>query len=85
MLAQTALALQYLIVAIAVAVSTWVVLRRQAPNAERRLRISLALPLVRDGRPAWLRAIGRRIAPPVHTAEPGCGGCNGCETTDAHL
>lgn len=80
MTAQTALMLQDLIVAIAVAISAWVVLRRQAPGLERRLRIALALPLVRDGRPAWLRAIGRRIAPRVRTADVGCGGCDGCDT-----
>ena len=80
MTAQTALMLQDLIVAIAVAISAWAVLRRQAPGLERRLRIALALPLVRDGRPAWLRAIGRRIAPPVKTADAGCGGCDGCDT-----
>lgn len=80
---QAALALQYLIVAIAVAISAWVVLRRHAPNAERRLRIALALPLVRDGRPAWLRAFGRRIAPRVKAADVGCGGCDGCDTPES--
>jgi hypothetical protein len=59
-----------------------VVLRKQAPALERKLRIALALPLVREGRPAWLRAIGRRIAPPVKTADAGCGGCDGCGTPD---
>jgi hypothetical protein len=83
MTAQTALTLQYLIVAIAVAISALVVLRRQAPGLERRLRIALALPLVRDGRPAWLRAIGRRIAPQVKTADVGCGGCDGCDTPES--
>jgi hypothetical protein len=81
---QTALTLQYLIVAIAVAISAWVVLRKQAPALERRLRIVLALPLVRDGRPAWLRAIGRRIAPPVKTADVGCGGCDGCQAWESN-
>jgi hypothetical protein len=76
-------ALQYPIVAIAVAVSARVVLRKQAPSLERRLRIALALPLVREGRPAWMRAIGRCIAPRAQAAQVGCGGCNGCETSDA--
>lgn len=83
MTAQTALALQYAVVAIAVAISAWVVLRKQAPGLERRLRIVLALPLVREGRPAWLRAIGRRIAPRAKIADAGCGGCDGCGTPDA--
>jgi len=72
------LALQYAIVAAAVLVSAWVVFRKQAPGAARRLRIALALPLVRDGRPAWLRALGRRIAP-VPKAAGGCNGCDGCD------
>lgn len=72
------LALQYAVVAIAVLASAWVVFRKQAPAAARRLRIALALPLVRDGRPAWLRAIGKRIAPAPQAA----GGCAGCDTCD---
>lgn len=75
------LALQYPIVALAVAISAWVVLRKQFPRAERRLRIALAAPLVRETRPRWLRAVGRRIAPPSIAAASGaCGGCDRCET-----
>lgn len=75
------LALQYAIVALAVAISAWVVLRKQFPRAERRLRIALAAPLVRETRPRWLRAVGRRIAPPPIAAASGaCGGCDRCET-----
>ncbi|TXI47770.1 MAG: hypothetical protein E6Q50_12915 [Lysobacter sp.] len=75
------LALQYPIVALAVAISAWVVLRKQFPRAERRLRIALAAPLVRETRPRWLRAVGRRIAPPPIAAASGaCGGCDRCET-----
>jgi hypothetical protein len=73
------LMLQYIVIAIAVAVSAWVVLKKQFPGGERRLRIALAIPLVRETRPAWLRAIGRRIAPVSHTGAEGCGGCDGCE------
>ena len=72
------LALQYLIVAVAVLVSAWVVFRKQAPGAARRLRIALALPLVREGKPAWLRALGKRIAP-APKAAAGCAGCDGCD------
>ncbi|MBP6749197.1 MAG: hypothetical protein KA144_06125 [Xanthomonadaceae bacterium] len=75
------LALQYLIVAAAVAISAWVVLRKQLPRLERRLRIALAAPLVREARPHWLRALGRRIAPtPLNAATGACGGCDRCET-----
>lgn len=76
---QVSLTLQYLIIAIAVVVSAWVVFRKQAPNAARRLRIALALPLVREGRPGWLRAFGTRIAPAPKASADGCGGCNNCE------
>jgi hypothetical protein len=78
---EVSLVLQYIAVIIAVMVSAWVVLRKQFPSAERRVRIALATPLVREARPAWLRAVGRRIAPtPRVAADGGCGGCNGCET-----
>ena len=78
---EISLVLQYVAIVIAVAISAWVVLRKQCPSAERRLRIALATPLVREARPAWLRALGRRIAPtPRVAADGGCGGCNGCET-----
>ena len=76
--ASLSLTLQYAVIAIAVLVSAWVVFRKQAPNAARRLRIAIALPLVREGRPGWVRAIGRWIAPPSKAVD-GCGGCSGCD------
>ena len=69
---------QYLVIALAVLVSAVVVMHKQFPNATRRLRIALALPLLRDGRPAWLRALAKKIAPPGQGAGKDCGGCNGC-------
>lgn len=72
------LLLQYLVVALAVLVSAVVVMRKQFPNATRKLRIALALPLLREGRPAWLRALARKIAPPGQGGGKDCGGCNGC-------
>lgn len=75
------LLLQYFVIALAVLASAVFVAKRQFPNAMRRLRIALALPLVREGRPARLRAIGRWIAPPASMAGAGaCGGCDNCET-----
>lgn len=76
--ASLSLTLQYAVIAVAVLVSAWVVFRKQAPNAARRLRIAIALPLVREGRPRWMRALGGRIAPPSKAVE-GCGGCSGCD------
>ncbi len=75
----TSLVLQYVVIALAVAMSAWVVLRKQFPQAARQLRIALALPLIREGRPVWLRALGRRIAPQPLTSSDGCGGCNACD------
>lgn len=80
MSAQFSLMLQYILIAIAVTVSTWVVFRKQAPNAARGLRIALALPLLREGRPAWLRAFGKRLAPAPKGGADACGGCNNCDT-----
>lgn len=72
------LTLQYVVVAAAVAVSAWVVLNRQFPDLARRLRVALALPLVREGQPGWMRAFGRRIAPPPKVGVDACGGCDSC-------
>ncbi|MES2670315.1 MAG: DUF6587 family protein [Pseudomonadota bacterium] len=80
MSSQLSLTLQYILIALAVTVSAWVVFRKQAPNAARRLRVALALPLLRERRPAWLRAFGKRIAPAPKASAEGCGGCNRCET-----
>jgi hypothetical protein len=54
------------------------VLHDRAPVLSRRLRVALAVPLVREGRPAWVKRAGRLIAPPL-VASKGCGGCTGCE------
>ncbi|HEY4530778.1 MAG TPA: DUF6587 family protein [Luteimonas sp.] len=75
----TGLALQYVVVAVVVALSAWMLLRRQFPATARRLRLALAVPLVREGRPAWMRALGRRIAPPVVAGGGSCGSCSGCD------
>ena len=72
------LLVQYLVVALAVLFSVVVVMRKQFPNATRRLRIAMALPLLREGRPAWLRALAKKIAPPGQRGGKDCGGCNGC-------
>jgi len=73
-----ALFAQYVVIAVAALVSAWVVANKQFPNATRRLRTSLALPLVREGRPGWLRALGRRIAPAASVNAAACGGCSSC-------
>ncbi|AEQ96381.1 DUF6587 family protein [Xanthomonas oryzae] len=75
------LALQYLVIAIAVLVSLWVVMKKQFPNVLRRLRRALARGLLRSGRPAWMQALGRRVAPPAAQNASACGGCDSCGPT----
>jgi len=83
MSASVPLTLQYIVVAVMVAASAWVVFLKQAPNVARRIRIALALPLVRESRPSWVRALGKRIAPAPKPAGDACGGCNSCDTGSA--
>ena len=72
------LALQYAIIAVAVVVSAWVVVKKQFPGPLRKLRGALALPLLREGNAGWRRRLGRWIAPPAPGADAACGGCNSC-------
>lgn len=72
------LLLQYVVVALAALASVLVVMHKRFPGTTRRLRIALALPLLREGRPAWMRAIGRRLAPASMATAKDCGGCDSC-------
>lgn len=72
------LVVQYLLIALVVAASIVVVMRKQFPGVTRRLRIVIALPLLRDGAPAMLKRLGRWIAPEPAGGGKDCGGCNGC-------
>lgn len=72
------LLLQYAIIALAVLVSTWVVAKKQFPGSVRKLRVAIALPLLRGGKPAWLRSIGRRVSPVTQADSSACGGCDNC-------
>ena len=74
----TTLAIQYVVIALAVLVSVWVVLKKQFPAATRRLRIVIALPMAREHRPAWLRRLGYRIAPKQAIDQSACGSCDNC-------
>lgn len=73
------LALQYLIVALAVLGSAWVVMRKEFPNTARALQVAMAVRLLREGRSGWMRALGYRIAPPGRGGGKDCGGCDGCD------
>lgn len=77
----TGLLLQYVVIALAVLVSAWVVLKKQFPGVLRRVRGVLALALVRPQRAPWMQALGRRIAPPTSGGAGACGGCDSCGPT----
>ncbi|MFC5568687.1 DUF6587 family protein [Lysobacter yangpyeongensis] len=74
---------QYVVIALAVAASAAFVAQKQFPAGVRRLRIALAVPLVRSGRATWLQRLGRWIAPASRVGEGSCGGCHGCDTGKA--
>ena len=73
------LMLQYIVIALVVLASIVVVMRKQFPNATRRLRIAIALPLLREGAPGWMKSIGRHVAPAPRANAANCGGCDGCD------
>ncbi|MCD0244957.1 hypothetical protein JWH11_04030 [Xanthomonas melonis] len=78
---ELSLTLQYVVIAVAVLISVWVVMKKQFPGTVRRLRGALALVLLREGRPAWMQALGRRVAPPASQGGASCGGCDNCGPT----
>jgi len=73
------LLVQYAVIAVAVVASVGVVMRKQFPNATRRLRIAIALPLLRAGSPAWMKSVGRWIAPTPRANAANCAGCDNCD------
>jgi len=77
----TGLLLQYIIVALIVLISAWVVLKKQFPGTVRKARGAIALGLIKPERASWLQALGRRIAPPATGGGGACGGCDSCGPT----
>jgi len=73
------LLVQYVAIALAVLASIAVVMHKQFPNATRRLRIALALPLLREERMGWIKSLGRLVAPTPRAAGKDCGGCDSCD------
>ena len=70
---------QYLAIAVAVVASVVVVMHKQFPNATRRLRIAVALPLLREERAEWIKSLGRMLAPAPRAGGKDCGGCDSCD------
>ena len=78
---QAGLLAQYVVIGVAVAASAGFVLQSRWPAGVRRLRIACALPLVRDARPAWVRKVGKWIAPAAMRDGAGCdANCGGCSS-----
>lgn len=73
------LLVQYVVVALAVLASVGVVMRKQFPEATRKLRIAFALRVMGQGAGPWRRALGRRIAPVPRAGAANCPGCDGCD------
>ena len=74
-----ALLAQYIVIALAVLASVVVVMHKKFPKATRRLRIAIALPLMREQRTNWLQSLGRMIAPAPRANGKDCGGCDSCD------
>lgn len=72
------LLLQYAVIAVAVLLSAWVVAKKQFPGSVRKVRVAIALPLLREGKPSWLRSIGLWVSPASRTEASACGGCDNC-------
>mgnify|MGYP000641447110 CR=1 FL=1 len=70
--------LQYALVGVVVVLALWIFVKKQMPGMLRKARLALATPLVREGRPGWMRALARKIAPPSRAGGSACGGCDGC-------
>ena len=73
------LLMQYIVIALAVVASLAAVMHKQFPKATRDLRIALALPLLRERMPGWMKALGRRLAPAPRGGGSSCGGCDSCD------
>ena len=70
---------QYAVIVLVVMASVLIVMRSQFPTATRKLRIAMALPMLREGMPGWMKGLGRRIAPLPRGGGNGCGGCDSCD------
>lgn len=75
------LLLETLLLALVFFASLLAVWRAVHPDSLRRARTDLALALLAPARPAWIKRLGRWIAPRPRagTSSPGagCGGCGG--------
>jgi len=68
------------IIALVVAASAWVAVRKLLPKTSARWLARASANLNREGRGRTLRSIGRRLQPATATGScgDGCGSCNSC-------
>ena len=76
----TSLLLQYVIIGLVVLISVLIVVRKLAPKFSNRWLAAASIRFNRQGRPVWVRAIGRRLQPKEATGDcsDGCATCGAC-------
>ncbi|MEK6345901.1 MAG: DUF6587 family protein [Burkholderia sp.] len=80
------LAVQYGVIAVIVAASCAVMVRKLAPAASARGTAALAAYLAAPGRAGWMRWLGARLSRSGVSGggcDSGCSTCGGCGTSDA--
>ena len=75
--------IQGVIIALVVVVSGYVAFRKLLPKTSARTMARVSASLNRDGRPAAVRSMGRKLQPAAATGScgDGCGSCGSCGTT----
>lgn len=76
----TGLLLQYVVIALAVLASVWIVLRKLAPKFTNRWLAAASIRLGRSGRSRAARVLGRYLQPREATGNcaDGCSTCGAC-------
>jgi hypothetical protein len=71
---------QGVIIALVVAVATYVAFRKLLPKTSTRAMARISASLNHEGRSAALRSLGRRLQPATATGScgDGCGSCGSC-------
>lgn len=71
---------QAAIIGIVVLASTWVAFRKLLPRTSTRVMAGMSASLNHDGRPAFVRSLGRKLQPASASGScgDGCDSCNSC-------
>ena len=72
--------MQAAIIGLAVLVSAYVAFRKLLPKTSTRVMAGVSASLNHDGRPAFMRSLGRKLQPASATGScgDGCDSCNSC-------